>query len=94
MRRLLRFWNEYPRKYRYWYVLGILCLVATNLLTVAIPTFIQYAIDGIGEPGQDISPTGWASIVILAGLGIMIVRTLSREDRSFKAPNASTTKLT
>ena len=79
LHQLLRFWREYPHRYRWWYALGLICLVATNLLTVAIPTFIQYAIDGIAETHTDgLSPIAWAGIMLLAGLSIMVVRTLSR----------------
>lgn len=78
MKRLVRFWKEYARRYRWWYLLGILCLVATNVLTVAIPTFVQYAIDaldaGLGFDGA----AKWALIILLAGLCIIVVRTLSR----------------
>ncbi|MGC6419142.1 MAG: ABC transporter ATP-binding protein [Bradymonadia bacterium] len=79
LHQLLRFWREYPHRYRWWYALGLICLIATNLLTVAIPTFIQYAIDGIAETNPEgLSPMGWAGIMLLAGCSIMVVRTLSR----------------
>lgn len=78
MRRLVRFWREYAHRYRGWYLLGIICLVATNVLTVAIPTFVQYAIDaldaGLGFDGA----SKWALIILVAGVGIIVVRTLSR----------------
>ncbi len=78
MKRLLRFWNEYAARYRGWYLLGILCLVATNVLTVAIPTFVQYAIDALDEGLGFDGALKWALIILVAGLGIIVVRTLSR----------------
>lgn len=78
MKRLLRFWNEYARRYRGWYLLGIVCLVATNVLTVAIPTFVQYAIDALHEGLGFDGAIKWALIILVAGLGIIVVRTLSR----------------
>ncbi|MEE2756011.1 MAG: ABC transporter ATP-binding protein [Myxococcota bacterium] len=79
MRQLLRFWKEYPHRYRKWYALGLVCLILTNILTVAIPTFIQYAIDGIASPSpNEMSPVQWSMVIFLAGFCIIIVRTLSR----------------
>jgi len=78
VKRLLRFWREFARRYRGWYLLGIVCLVATNILTVAIPTLIQYAIDALGDGHGFDGAWQWAVAVVLAGLGIIIVRTLSR----------------
>ncbi|MGK0361055.1 MAG: ATP-binding cassette subfamily B multidrug efflux pump [Bradymonadia bacterium] len=72
---LLRFWRDYPNRYRLFYGLGLLCLLATTGLTVAIPAFVQWAVDALNT-GQ--SATGWAIAVLGAGIGIMIVRTLSR----------------
>ena len=78
MKRLVRFWKEYAHRYRGWYLLGVLCLIATTLLTVAIPTFVQYAIDAL-DAGQGFDGAiKWALIILIAGLGIIVVRTLSR----------------
>ncbi len=76
--RIVRFWKSYAHRYRFWYLLGILCLVATNLLTVAIPTFIQLAVDAIDTREGLNTAMRWALIVSAAGIGIMVVRTLSR----------------
>ena len=78
MKLLLRFWREYARRYRGWYLLGILCLVATNALTVAIPGFVQVAIDSLGRGEGVGGAVQWALTIVLAGLGIIVVRTLSR----------------
>lgn len=78
MKRLIRFWKEYADRYRGWYLLGVVCLIATTLLTVAIPTFVQYAIDAL-DAGQGFDGAlKWAIIILVAGVGIIIVRTLSR----------------
>ena len=78
MKRLLRFWREFARRYRGWYLLGILCLVATNILTVAIPTLVQHAIDALGDGQGFDGAWQWAVAIVLAGLSIIVVRTLSR----------------
>ncbi len=78
VKRLKRFWFAYAHRYRGWYLLGLLCLVATNVLTVALPTFVQWAIDaldrGEGSPGA----LPWAAAILGGGVAIIIVRTLSR----------------
>jgi len=79
VRQLVRFWKEYPHRYRKWYGLGLICLILTNVLTVSIPTFIQYAIDGIATPTPGaMSPVQWSLVIFLAGFCIIVVRTLSR----------------
>ena len=75
---LLRFWSEFAQKYRFWYCVGILCLIATNALTVAIPSLIQEAIDALDRGEGFQGAVGWAVTILLAGLCIMVVRTLSR----------------
>ncbi len=78
MKRLRRFWFAYAHRYRWWYLLGLLCLVATNVLTVALPTFVQWAIDALdrGEGSEGALP--WAAAILGGGVAIIIVRTLSR----------------
>ena len=84
MNRLWKFWIDYARRYRWWYLAGTLCLVATNYLTVSIPGFVQRAVDTLSKVGDgtgvydpyDVVPWAWA--ILGAGVGIMIVRTLSR----------------
>ena len=53
-------------------------LILTNALTVAIPKLVQIAIDGLalGEGKDDVVP--WVVAILLAGVAIMVVRTLSR----------------
>ena len=75
---LARFWRVYLQRYAGWYLLGVLCLVATNALTVAIPDFVKEAIDALAEGEGAQSARRWAIAVVLAGVGIIIVRTLSR----------------
>ncbi len=80
--RLRRFFGRYLKRYLGYYVLGVLCLVGTNALTVAIPGFVQGALDALAQTATD--PTGperavlWAWAVLLAGVAIVVVRTLSR----------------
>ena len=78
MQRLLRFWSDYVRRYRGWFLLGVLCLVATNALTVAIPGFVEMAIDALGTGQGAAGAMPWVWAIFAAGIGIMVVRTLSR----------------
>jgi ATP-binding cassette, subfamily B, multidrug efflux pump len=78
MKLLRRFWSDFVRKYRWWYIFGIICLILTNVLTVSIPKFIEYAIDSLGQSTATSSTTDFALSIILCGLGIIVVRTLSR----------------
>jgi ATP-binding cassette subfamily B multidrug efflux pump len=78
VQRLIRFWTLYLRRYALWYALGVGFLVATNALTVAIPGFVKHAIDALsaGEPAASAVRFAWA--ILASGLGIIVVRTLSR----------------
>lgn len=78
MRRLLRFWREYAHRYRWVYLAGLVFLLATNVLTVAIPGFVQEAVDSLEATQDSSDAVGWAVAIIAAGVGIIIVRTLSR----------------
>lgn len=78
MRRLIRFWTDYARRFRWTYALGLVCLVATNVLTVSIPSFVQRAVDALGHGEGPRAATTWAFAVLAAGVGIVVVRTLSR----------------
>ena len=44
MKLLIRFWSDFVKAYRWWYALGVIFLIATNLLTVSIPKFLEHAI--------------------------------------------------
>jgi len=77
---LRRFLGRYARPHVRSYVGGLLFLVATTGLTLAIPTFVEEAVDAMAH-SRDPDPPGitvWAIAIIVAGLGIMVVRTLSR----------------
>jgi ATP-binding cassette, subfamily B, multidrug efflux pump len=76
--RLARFWRDYLRRYAGWYLLGVTCLVATNMLTVAIPGFVKEAIDALTRGDGPAGARPWSLAIVGAGVGIMIVRTLSR----------------
>jgi len=78
LRRILRFWSEFASRYRWWYALGLVCLGATVLLSVvAIPQFVKLAIDSL-EAGGASQATVWGLAVLAAGVGVIVVRTLSR----------------
>lgn len=75
MRLILRFWREYASRHLISYSLGILFLLLTNGLSVLIPRLIQWSIDALEQHHSAL----WLGMALLgAGLGTMIVRTLSR----------------
>ncbi|MFO0744978.1 MAG: ABC transporter ATP-binding protein [Myxococcota bacterium] len=74
---LKRFLARYARPHLRAYVLGLVFLLATTGLTVAIPTFVEKAVDVMSK-GHGSDAVVWAIAIIGAGLGIMLVRTLSR----------------
>ncbi len=72
-----RFLARYAKPHLRSYLLGLFFLLATTGLTVAIPTFVELAVDAMGERDSSTAVTfAWA--IIAAGLGVMVVRTLSR----------------
>ena len=72
-----RFWPTYCARHVRSYLLGFAFLAATTALTVAIPLFVQFAVDAMAAHTES-EAIGWAWAVIVAGLAIMGVRTLSR----------------
>lgn len=77
---LTRFLQRYAKPHLRSYLTGLVFLLATTGLTVAIPTFVELAVDamGDGKPSDGPSPVVYAWAIIAAGLGVMVVRTLSR----------------
>ncbi|MCA9517581.1 MAG: ABC transporter ATP-binding protein, partial [Myxococcales bacterium] len=74
---LARFWRSYMKRHTRSYLAGGVFLLATTALTIAIPVFVQHAVDAIGG-GTASDAVGWAWAILIAGVAIMGVRTLSR----------------
>ncbi len=78
---LARFLRRYATPHIKSYAFGLLFLLATTGLTVAIPAFVELAVDAL-EPttghGDAAKAIGLAWAIIGAGIGVMVVRTLSR----------------
>ncbi len=74
---LRRFLTTYGTPHVRSYALGFAFLLATTGLTVAIPTFVEHAVDAMAahETG---TATAFAWAIIGAGIAVMVVRTLSR----------------
>lgn len=72
-----RFWQRYAARHYRSYALGFVFLLATTGLTVMVPTFVEYAVDAIRDNTAS-DAVVWAWAIIAAGLGVMVVRTLSR----------------
>lgn len=75
LRMLLRLFREYSWKYRLSYALGGIFLWLTNDLSVGIPGVIGQAVDSLGAGGR-LGP--FAMKIFLMGIGIILVRSLSR----------------
>lgn len=75
---LKRFWTDYAARYRWFYALGVVFLLATTALTVAVPAFVERAIDALERGQGPAGATGWALAILLAGAAVIVVRTLSR----------------
>ena len=84
---LVRFLRRYAKPHIKSYALGLFFLLATTSLTVAIPAFVELAVDAISPGaakgqvagrGDASKAIGLAWAIIAAGLGVMLVRTLSR----------------
>lgn len=75
----LLFFRQYVMPYLWWFVLGTVCLLITNWLSVQIPLQLASAIDAI-RAGQRQGAVIQAAIVSIAwmGIGVILVRTLSR----------------
>lgn len=72
------------RQHRGWYALGVICLLATNALTVKIPELVGVAVDELANGstaplgGQILHVRELALVIALCGVAIIVVRTLSR----------------
>jgi ATP-binding cassette subfamily B protein len=78
MERLRRFWLDYAHRYRWVYLLGLVCLGLTTLATVAVPVCVELAIDALARDRDTTSASLWAGAIVVLGLGLIGVRTLSR----------------
>ncbi len=78
VRTLLHFARRYLIAYLPWYAVGVLCLAATNWLSVTIPLYLAQGIDALGRP--DGSDAVWRATWSVAGMGlaVIVVRTISR----------------
>jgi ATP-binding cassette subfamily B multidrug efflux pump len=78
LKKLYRFIAHYGRPYWQWYLGGIAFLIATNWLTVRIPLELARAIDALGPQGDPEVIDRAVVLIAGMGVGIMVVRTLSR----------------
>ena len=78
MKDVLSFARAYVLRYRGWYVAGAVALLVTNLLQVAVPALLQYALkeadpaEGTGAVG------GWIAAILGCSVGLILIRTASR----------------
>ena len=72
------FWRGYARRYLRVYALGLLMLLATNGLTIAIPRMIKEVFDALASGGDMGQVRTYALLISLASVTVIVVRTLSR----------------
>lgn len=75
---LRSFTRRYALRHSAWYAAGVLALVATNALSVAIPLEGKIAIDALGTPAAATVVPHQAVIIGIMGAMVIGVRTLSR----------------
>ena len=68
----------YVLRYRWRYLTGSLCLIATATLAMAVPYLLKRAIDAIGAGSKPIEITYYALTIILIAIAQGVVRTFSR----------------
>jgi ATP-binding cassette subfamily B multidrug efflux pump len=79
MKNLWRFIRIYAARYKHWYAGGLVALLATNLLAVAIPRALEAALRAVDPRVSDGSGVGAAvAIMVGAALALVLVRTASR----------------
>jgi ATP-binding cassette subfamily B multidrug efflux pump len=72
-----RFLRRYAAPHTRSYLLGLFFLLATTGLTVAIPSFVELAVDAMTRH-ETSTAVAFAWAIVGAGIGVMGVRTLSR----------------
>lgn len=72
------FARRYVLPWAPWYAAGIVALIATNALSVAIPLQVASAVDALSVQGGSASIPGHALRVGVMGLVVIAVRTVSR----------------
>ncbi len=76
---ILGFYRRYVRRYLPIYALGLVCLAATNALTIAIPGMIKDVFDELAKTAPDVTVIyHFARLIAAAAVGVIVVRTLSR----------------
>jgi ATP-binding cassette subfamily B protein len=73
----LTFSRRFALKLWPWYVIGLVFLALTNMITVKIPEFAAKVTDGLGQEPQS-SLSSWALIIVGLGFAQFVCRSLSR----------------
>jgi len=72
------FIRRYTLPYKWWYIAGVAALLVTNLFTVAIPYFLQKALESVDPVTGDGQIERWIAWMMGLALGLVVVRTASR----------------
>ncbi|MFT7625265.1 MAG: ATP-binding cassette subfamily B multidrug efflux pump [Myxococcota bacterium] len=68
----------YALRYKAWYGWGLLALLATNSLSVAIPAYLENAMSSVDPVLGDGKVDHWVAMIFGAAVGLIVVRTASR----------------
>jgi ATP-binding cassette subfamily B protein len=74
----VRFILRYLRRHRREFAIGLLCLVATNGLTLIVPWLLKQAIEALRSPGGARQASHDAAAIVVVALVLVIVRSWSR----------------
>jgi ATP-binding cassette subfamily B protein len=78
MRIIIQFLRTYATRYWRYYSAGLVALLLTNGLSVAIPWFLEQALASVDPVTGNGQFERWVALILGAALGVMIVRTTSR----------------
>ncbi|MEC8024988.1 MAG: ABC transporter ATP-binding protein [Myxococcota bacterium] len=75
---ILQFFREYAAKYWRFYTAGLIALLCTNGLSVAIPWCLEQALVSVDPVTGDGNFERWVALILGAAIAVMVVRTTSR----------------
>ena len=75
---IVQFLRVYAAKYWRYYLAGLVALLFTNGLSVAIPWFLEQALASVDPVTGDGQLERWVGLILGSAVGIMVVRTMSR----------------
>jgi len=75
---MLWFVRRYALRYKWWYLTGVVALIVTNAVSVAIPRYLQRALASVDPDSGDGLLGTWVAWMVGLAVALVIVRTASR----------------